>query len=114
MNWYDPERQDLSPKAFRPRPDDVTGLSVDRDKYRTIGEAAQGANAKGYYVAVLRVRDLRARGLDVASRPIEGNLGHAEMPALTYDDRKSDRSCEWQVELAHQLTLDVRGPFGIS
>ncbi len=65
-------------------------------------------------MAVLRVGDLRARGLDVASRPIEGNPGHAEITALTYDDRRSDWSKERQVELAHKLTLDVKGPFGIS
>jgi hypothetical protein len=44
-------------------------------------------------------------------RPIAGNPGHAEIPGLTYRDRKTDQALEWKALLAQQLSLRVEGPF---
>ncbi len=52
---------------------------------------------------------------DIATKaqcdPIPGDPGHALIPGLTFDNRKTDRSLEWKVLLAHKLTLAVKGPF---
>jgi hypothetical protein len=109
---YDPEVDaSPSPLAFKPTRDDLSGLSVYRAKYKNIEEAAQGRPGKSYYVAVLRVGDLRAVGIDVAPRPLEGDPGHAEITGLTYDNRKDMPYFEWQTLLAEQLCLRVEGPF---
>jgi len=108
---FNPDTGHLSPEAFRPRHYDETGTSVDRAKYRTIEEAAQGRNRKGYYVAVLRVGDLRREGLDVVPKPTPDNPGHAEVPALNYANRRSAEAEQWKVLLARKLTLRVEGPF---
>ena len=55
--------------------------------------------------------DLRAQGIAVVPRPLEGDPGHAELPGLTYQDRKSDEALEWKALLAQQLCLRVEGPF---
>ena len=110
--WYDPSVDpNPSPEAFRPREGDTTGLSVDRAEYRTIDQSAQGPSTQGYYVAVLRVGDLRANGIEVVPRPEGQNPGHAEIPGLTYENRKTDQALEWRTRLAHELTLRVEGPF---
>ena len=108
---FNPDTGHLSPEAFRPRKYDLTGTSVDRAKYRSVEEAAQGRNPKGYYVAVFRVGDLRREGLDVVPRPDPDNPGHAEIPALNYADRTSDAVEAWKVLLARKLSLRVEGPF---
>ena len=110
--WHNPSiSASPSPQAFNPRKEDTTGLSVDRAKYRTIRESAQGPSTQGYYVAVLRVGDLRANGIEVVPRPEGQNPGHAEIPGLTYENRKTDQALEWRTRLAHELTLRVEGPF---
>src|SRR5205823_8771513 len=99
--WYDPARDSRpSPAAFRPTQHDISGLSVSRAKYRSAeqaGRSVEGAAGRRFFsVAVLRVGDLRAAGLDIAPRPIPpDDLGHAEITNLTYADRRSDRSLEW-------------------
>jgi len=118
QGWYDPDAtQQVSPKAFNPRSDDTAGLSLDRahsedhPDFKTVDQAGQGQSSKGYYVAVLRVEDLRANGIEVVAEPVLGNPGHAVIPDLTYGNRRSDQSLEWKVLLAHELTIDVHGPF---
>jgi hypothetical protein len=114
--WYDPIRVEVKPEAFKPREGD-DGLSVDRAKseacplFRSIEEAAVGRSGKEYYVACLRVGVLRERGIQVVPRPIQGNPGHAEIPNLTYENRKSDKSIETMTFLAHGAILRVEGPF---
>jgi hypothetical protein len=89
--WYSPENG-LEGDAYRPhRTADVSGISVDRAKYRSPAEAAKGRPGKAYYVAVLRAGDLRLRGIAIVPRPEPGNPGHAE--------------------LLVSLTLSVEGPF---
>lgn len=58
MGWYSPEMP-LNSQALAPRRDDVTGLSVSRQKYKSIEAAAKGPSRHEYYVAVLRAGDLR-------------------------------------------------------
>jgi hypothetical protein len=112
LNLYDPHTApQLLPDTFRPNQNDDTGLSVYRAKYKTIEEAARGRKGGGYYVAILRAGDLRIQGIDVVPRPIPGDPGHAEIPGLTYQNRKSDQALEWKVLLAQQLCLRVEGPF---
>ena len=112
LNLYDPNAEPrLLPDAFRPNQNDTTGLSVYRARYRAIEDVARGREGKKYYVAVLRAGDLRAQGIAVVPRPLEGDPGHAELPGLTYQDRKSDEALEWKALLAQQLCLRVEGPF---
>jgi len=112
LHLYDPNAApQLLPDAFRPNANDTTGLSVYRAKYKSVEEAARGRPDKQYYLAVLRAGDLRASGIEVVARPLESDPGHAEIPALTYQDRKTDRVLEWKVLLALKLCLRVEGPF---
>jgi hypothetical protein len=111
MPWYDPAKNYLSPVAFNPTKFDTTGLSLTREKLRTIEEAARGKSKSGYYVATLRVGDLRRYGMEVVSKPLDDNPGHAEIPELNYQNKDTDQSKEWKVLLALQLTLRVDGPF---
>ena len=96
MKWYDPVTGRLSPEAFHPNRKDESGISLDRKKYRTLEEAAQGPHMDGYYVAVLRAAELQAHGITVAAKPNAGNPGHAEIPRLNYAERRIDRCKEWQ------------------
>ena len=113
MGWYAVDR--LSPQAFGPRKDETTGISVFRAKYRSIREAAAGKSKKGYYVAVLRVGDLRQRGIEVVPRPElpdgQYELAHAELPDLNSATRTADATLERQRILAEELCLRVEGPF---
>lgn len=108
---FNSETGKLSPEAFRPFKYDETGISVDRAKYRTVREAAEGRNPQGYFVAVLRVGDIRRAGLEVVPRPMAGNPGHAEIPALNYADRRTVETQQRKLLLARKLTLRVEGPF---
>lgn len=112
LNLYDPDAEPhILPDAFRPNENDATGLSVYRATYATIEDVARGREGKKYYVAVLRAGDLRAQGIDVVPRPLEDDAGHAELPGLTYANRKSVQALEWKTLLALQLCLRVEGPF---
>ena len=111
FKYFDPDQgEEPSPQAFHPRSYDKTGLSVFRAKYVTPEQVAKNDRGKQYYVAVLRAGDLRAQGLDVVPRP-EGNApGHAELPGLTYDSRRTDAVEEAQQLLARKLCLKILGP----
>ena len=111
--WFDPN---VSPKpvpeAFRPRRDDVTGLSLIRgEPYNTAEQAARGPSKAGYYVAVLRAGDLRTLGIEVVPRPVDGISGHAEIANLTAATRDSEEGKTLMVLLARELCLRVEGPF---
>lgn len=110
--WYSPDRG-LRPEAFGPRKDDVTGISLWRARYKSIEDAAVGRPGKSYYVAVLRVGDLRQEGIEVVPRPLENDPGHAELPQLNAQNRKSDETLERQ-RLLVELTLQIVGPFSSS
>src|SRR3989442_13542480 len=83
LNLYDPTAvPNLLPDAFRPNANDTSGLSVHRAKYKSVEQAARGRAGKQYYVVILRAGDLRAKGIEVSPRPLEGDPGHAEIPGL--------------------------------
>ena len=109
MKWYD--EYGVEPVAFRPRKDETTGISLDREKYRSPQEAAQGRSPDGYWVAVLRVGDLRNEEIEVVPNPIEGNPGHVLLPGINYIDKKKGHVLSWMELLAKKLTLRVEGPF---
>jgi hypothetical protein len=113
QNWYDPTSgQKISSKAFAPRPEDTTGLSLSRDQeYNTPEQAAKGPSKKGYYVACVRAGDLRKSGLRVVPRPIDGNPGHAEIENLTASIRDSNEGLTFAMQLAEKHCYDVIGPF---
>ncbi len=112
QNYYDPSiPEPPSPKAFRPRESDETGLSIQRAKFASEEEICTNDRGSRYYVAVLRAADLRARGIEVVSRPLSGNPGHAELPQLRYENRRNPEPEELQVMLARELCVRVVGPF---
>lgn len=106
--WYD--TNGLSPEAFEPRPDETTGISVYRAKYKSLEEAAKGKSKQGYYVAVFRAGDLRANGIQVVPRPAQDEPGHAELPGLTCDARLTKEALEIKSRLT-VLMQSVEGPF---
>lgn len=118
-NSFDPTRDTRpSAKAFHPNSRDVTGISLSRARSDTHPEfltaeqfAVRGRNPAGYYVAVLRAGDLRAAGIRLEGKPEPGDLGHIELPDITYDHRKDDQVKTWEETLANRLTIQVLGPF---
>jgi hypothetical protein len=113
--WYGPSRSPpLEPEAFRPNKNDTHGLSVSRQKYKSVEQAARGQPGKTYFVALLRAGDIRAAGMEVVPRPLPDDPGHAEIPELTYDTRKSKLAIEWRTRLAGELCLYIEGPLGAS
>lgn len=111
-DYYDPAK---SPhplvRGYHPNSSDTTGLSLTRAKYSSLQEeAARGRNPKGYYVAELRAADLFEREIKIVPKPELGNLGHCELPELTFQSRRSDRAIEIESILA-DLSTDLKGPF---
>ncbi len=106
--WY--TESGLSPEAFDPLAGETSGISVYRDKYKSVEDAAKGKSKKGYFVAVLRAGDLRKHGIDVVPRPESDDPGHAELPDLTCCNRLERETQERKVLLA-RLPLRVQGPF---
>ena len=120
LSRFDAEKRLVAVHAFNPRDADTTGLSVTRAKYHpTIEDVARNPRGSKYYVAVLKVTELRARGIDVVPRPLhaedpqhpEYDPGHAELPQITYDKRHTDDVIQLMELLATQLCGDVRGPY---
>ncbi|MBI4605646.1 MAG: hypothetical protein HY721_27080 [Planctomycetes bacterium] len=98
-------------KAFQPNKGDLEGLSVSRAKYETPEAAAgRGRRGKSYYLAVLKASDLRAADIAVAPKPQEADPGHAELPALRSDNRKSNEVQGLMMQIA-RLVVRVEGPF---
>jgi hypothetical protein len=100
----------LNAQAFAPhKTNDATGLSVVRAKYKSIEEAAKGRPGKSYFIAVLRVGDLRQNGIEVVQTPPD-DPSHAELPDLNSANRKADETLERE-RLLVQLCLRIDGPF---
>jgi hypothetical protein len=109
--WYNPGSSlPPSPLAFRPRMSDLTGLSVHRAKYRSARSVAENARGSRYFVAVLGASDLRETGIEVVPRPLPGDPGHAELPALRSDNRKNTECLELQQALT-LLCISIEGPY---
>ena len=113
-DWYNPLTRTISPAAFRPSDNDTTGLSFSRAQLNPLGpsqEAARGRAGKQYYVAVLKVADLRAAGIEVVPVPqLPSDPGHAEAPSVTSANRKLTPSRE-NIQLLRSLVVEVVGPF---
>jgi len=110
--WYD--KRGLSASAFKPREDDVDGISVYRAKFfNSVADAGQGPSKHGYHVAVLSVGDLRADGIEVvADDPDGSNPGHALLTNLVYEKPRSDELNELMLRLATiHCKKVVTGPF---
>ena len=53
-------------EAFEPRSDEHSGIiSLYRERFRSLNDVAKGKAKQGYYVASLRVFDLRKAGIAV-------------------------------------------------
>ncbi len=111
--YYDPEKSDKpSPVGFRPTDEDLTGLSLSRQKYISAKDVAEyGSLGKNYYVAAIKVSELRNYGIDVIQKPIAGNPGHAEVPGLRLENRSTNDAKEWQNMIAENLCFDILGPY---
>ncbi len=108
MGWY--SEGHLSPQAFDPRRDETTGISIYRNKYKSVAEVAQGMSKKGYFVAEFRAGDLRKHGIQITPRPEPSDPGHAELPGLTSLNRLEPEALEQKLWLTH-LARAVHGPF---
>src|SRR5207253_2368721 len=92
-------RVDLSPPvqplAFRPNPNDTTGLSVFRAALLRPEDTLANVDAarrNDFYVARLAVADLRALGLTVVPEPDpHGPPGHAIIPELSWQAYQADK-----------------------
>ena len=113
--WFDPVSRVLKPEAFGPNQKrDLTGISVIRARFKSIEQAACGQPGKSYFVAVLRVGDLRQANYIVKPQPnVPGgyDISHAELPDLNAANYKASETLERQRELAERLCLRVEGPF---
>lgn len=111
QNWIDPDAKTIDPLAFRPRESDTTGLSVSRAVYATPQEeASRGSRGRRFYVAILSFRSMHALGIKVVPRPLANYPGHAEIPDLTFENRRTDRSREL-VQLLRDCVIAIDGPF---
>lgn len=110
--WFNPS---ISPypafQAFRPNEKDTSGLSLTRAKYISPEKFAKGGRGKQYYIAILCAGDLRLRGIEVEPKPIPGECGHAELPGLTWENRRGDEQRRWQNLMAEKLCLEIKGPY---
>ena len=111
--WYDGKT--IYPEAFEPRPDEHSGISLFRARFRTLEEVAKGKAKQGYYVASLRVSDLLHVGIKVKPRPDTPDgwdEAHVEIPGLNSGNRQSNEAEELQSQLAEIAgRLKVEGPF---
>jgi hypothetical protein len=119
--WYDKLK---SPKpvqeAFRPHPtEDPDGLSLSRAKSSNHPLfldakqfAAGGRSSDGYFIACLRVKDLRDHNIAIVASPIpDTDPGHVHLPQLNSENRKSNEVITLSKLLADELTFEVLGAF---
>jgi hypothetical protein len=100
--------------AFRPTPNDTTGLSFFRAGFTvqlrdTLANIAPD-KARDYYVARLAVRDLQKLGLTVVPEPDpNGPPGHAVVPELSWVAYQAQkRRCKLiLIELAMLASADI-------
>ncbi len=99
--------------AFRPNPNDKTGLSVFRAGFGKPADTLVNidpAKAKDYYVARLSAGELRKLGLTVEPDPVPGGPpGHAVIPELSWPAYQAQKQ-RWKpilVELAKLASADI-------
>jgi hypothetical protein len=103
----------IQPAAFRPNPNDTTGLSVFRarfvqpaDTLTAVPEAKRGE----YVIARIAVRDLLRLGLSLKPDPDpDGPPGHAIIPELSWPAYSADKKHlkVVQLELATLASRDI-------
>lgn len=113
--FYKPDRpHPLSPKAFRPVPRDIDGISVTRANYvgrDPLAAAALGEAGRNYYIIEIRAGDLEAIGLTVQPSPIPpDDLGHAVIPLLNIANVHEPKSFELMDKIV-TLIFKPYGPF---
>ena len=79
-----------------------------REQFSRALERSRAAGDREH--APLRAGDLRANGLDVVPGPRADLRGHAELPDLTYKNRREDAAEEAQQLLARKLCRKILGP----
>jgi hypothetical protein len=99
--------------AFRPNENDAGGLSVFRARFVQPQDTLKNidpSRAKEYFIASLRVADLRSLGLTVEPDPAPGGpVGHALIPQLSwvaYQAHKKDLK-EIQAKLAELASAAI-------
>lgn len=92
FDYYPRPKQEPFPMivAFRPTENDITGLSLSREKHKTIEKVAKGWPGKRYHVARMLVRDLNEIGLTVIADDLENNPSHAVIPELRREVYKAN------------------------
>lgn len=102
-------------EAFEPRIEESSGISLFRKRFKTIEVVARGKSKKGYYVASLKVADIRAAGLAVVPQPDTADGwddSHVEIPNLNASIRRTNRAEELQSMLAEIAgRLPIVGPY---
>lgn len=114
LNLYNPDlNPSPDPRSFRPIKLDTNGLSLVRAKYSTPQQVAVTDHGRKYWIAVLKAGDIRAcsiGALDVVPAPLPNNPGHAEIPSLTYQNRRDTDVL--QLWLADNC-VEILGPFPV-
>jgi hypothetical protein len=111
MGWCDGDS--VFPEAFGPTKRDVTGLSIYRARFKSLESVAAGKSKQGYYVTELLAGDVRLAEIEIVPQPNvpDGyDDAHAELPEITYPNRKSDAVLQLQRKLA-ELCTKIHGPF---
>jgi hypothetical protein len=101
----------IGPAAFRPTPEDTSGLSVYRENHISPTDLdASGRRPGEYYVGRLHVLELRRLGLSVIQdEQPQGPAGHALIPELSLPAYQQDKlkGRELQMRLAELAEQDV-------
>jgi hypothetical protein len=111
LGWYQPGKTKIIPhRAFRPRPDDHDGISVNRAKLVTIDAAAiMPHSGKKAHLCRVNVEDVHQLGMTVIPKPLSGNLAHAVIPEMNSrdlnDPPKQHRIEEWAIALRNKAVL---------
>jgi len=97
--WYDSDLG-ISEKAFSPKRQDQTGLSLYRLRYRSCEELGRTQKGNKRHVAVLKVGAIRELGLELRVDEQQDNPGHVELPALRYETKRQGEVLAWTRKLA--------------
>lgn len=113
MDWCD--GQSVEPEAFGPRKEEVSGISLSREKMKSVEEVGKGMSKSGYYVCRLSVARIRELGLTVVFAPNTAagyDPSHVEISELNGNVRKEMTCLEAMERLARDVTPSmIHGPF---
>ena len=114
---YNPESdRPVAREAFRPNRNDVRGLSVWRELYKTADQAASAGARRGrrYFIVHIHVGQLREAGVVVEPSPEDGGPGHASLVNMNTSAYQQNKNAvrELAEKIANALIERVEGPFG--